>query len=299
MLERHFNVVPCYFNIRNLFFLPFLVCKSDVLFIWFASYHAFISTIFSKLFSKKVIVVTGGYDVACEKEINYGLMRNPLLKRVVKFVLKNADKILAVSEFNKGEIQKYLGVGNAEVIYNGIDSSKFYPQGNKENLVITVGFISWENIKRKGLETFTKAAKYLPDTKFVVIGKAIDDSVNYLKSIASGNVEFAGFVSHRELLEYYQKAKVYCQFSYYESFGIALAEAMLCECVLVATERGALPEVVGDTGFFTKYGDEKIAAATVEKALHSQKGRKARERVKENFSREIREEKLARLIEKL
>ena len=299
MLEKHFDVVPSYFNIGNLFFLPFFVYKSDVTFIWFASYHAFISTIFSKLLCKKVIVVTGGYDVACEKEINYGLMRNPFLKRMVKFVLKNVDKILAVSEFSKHEIHKYLGIDEAEVIYNGIDAEKFYPQGNKENLVITVGFISWENIKRKGLETFTKAAKYLPDTKFVVIGKAIDDSVNYLKSIASGNVKFAGFVSHRELLEYYQKAKVYCQLSYYESFGMALAEAMLCECVPVATERGALPEVVGDTGFYTQYGGEKITADAIEKALHSQKGRKARERVKENFSREVREEKLARLIEEI
>lgn len=299
MLQRHFDVVPSYFNIRNLFFLPFLVCKSDVTFIWFASYHAFISTIFSKLFSKKVIVVTGGYDVACEKEINYGLLRNPLLKRMVKFVLKNADKILAVSEFNKREIQKYLGMNNAEVIYNGIDSGKLYPQGNKEILVITVGFISWENIKRKGLETFTKAAKYLPDTKFVVIGKAIDDSVNYLESIASGNVKFAGFVPNGELLKYYQKAKVYCQLSYYESFGMALAEAMLCECVPVVTGRGALPEVVGDTGFYAKYGDEKITADAIKKALNSQKGGKAKERIKENFSCGIREEKLVRLIEEI
>lgn len=299
MLQRHFDVVPCYFNIRNLFFLPFLVCKSDVTFIWFASYHAFISTIFSKLFSKKVIVVTGGYDTACEKEISYGLMRNPLLKRMVKFVLKNVDKILAVSEFNKHEIHKYLGIDKAEVIYNGIDSGEFYPQGNKENLIITVGFISWENIKRKGLETFTKAAKYLPDTKFVVIGKAIDDSANYLKSIASGNVEFAGFVSDRELLEYYQKTKVYCQLSYHESFGVALAEAMLCECIPVVTGRGALPEVVGDTGYYAKYGDEKTTADAIKKALDSQKGGKAKERIKENFSCGIREEKLVRLIEEL
>ena len=80
---------------------------------------------------------------------------------------------------------------------------------------------------------------------------------------------------------------------------MALAEAMLCECVPVATERGALPEVVGDTGFYTQYGDEKITADAIEKALHSQKGRKARERVKEKFSREVREEKLARLIEEI
>jgi len=29
---------------------------------------------------------------------------------------------------------------------------------------------------------------------------------------------------------------------------MALAEAMCCECVPVVTKKGALPEVVGDTG---------------------------------------------------
>ena len=74
---------------------------------------------------------------------------------------------------------------------------------------------------------------------------------------------------------------------------------MLCECVPVATERGALPEVVGDTGFYAKYGDEKTTADAIKEALNSQKGEKAKERIKENFSCEAREEKLARLIEEL
>ncbi len=67
MLEKHFRVTPCYFGFINFFRLPILTIKSDIVFIWFVSYHAFIATIFAKIFSKKVIVVTGGYDVAGEK----------------------------------------------------------------------------------------------------------------------------------------------------------------------------------------------------------------------------------------
>ena len=301
MLRKHFKVIPCYFNLINFFRLPILTIKSDIVFIWFASYHAFIATIFAKMFSKKVIVVTGGYDVAGEKEINYGLMRNPLLKHMVKFTLKNADKILAVSEFNKKEIEKYLRIKDAEVIYNSVDSKTFMPSGKKEKMVITVGFISWENVRRKGLKTFMKAARYIPEAKFLVIGKAIDDSIEYLKSLSSENVEFTGFVSDKKLLNYYQKAKVYCQLSYYESFGMAPAEAMLCECIPVVTDRGALPEVVGDTGFYVPYGDEKATAEAIKKALEApaELGKKARERIIKLFPHRMREEKLVKIIEEL
>lgn len=301
MLRNHFKVIPCYFNFINFFRLPILMIRSDIVFIWFASYHAFITTILAKMFSKKVIIVTGGYDVAGEKEINYGLMRNVLLKRMVKYILKNVDKILAVSEFNKKEIEKYLGIKDAEVIYNSVDSKKFTPSGKKEKMVITVGFISRENVKRKGLETFVKAARYIPEAKFLVIGRALDDSIEHLKSISSENVEFTGFVSDGELLNYYQRAKVYCQLSYYESFGMAPAEAMLCECIPVVTDRGALPEVVGDTGFYVPYGDEKATAKAIKKALEAPEelGKKARERIVKLFSHRMREERLVRTIREL
>ncbi len=298
MLKKHFKVLSCYLNLINFFYLPLLVFKSDIVFIWFASYHAFIATIFAKMFSKKVIIVTGGYDVAGENEIDYGLMRNPLLKHMVKFILKNADRILAVSEFNKREIERYLGIKEAVVVYNSIDSEKFLPSGKKEKMVITVGFISWENVKRKGLETFVKAARYVPETKFLVIGRALDDSLKYLESLSSKNVEFTGFVTDEKLLDYYQRAKVYCQLSYYESFGMAPAEAMLCECIPVVTDRGALPEVVGDTGFYVPYGDEKATAEAIKKALEAPEelGEKARERVMKLFSHEMREKKLVEII---
>jgi len=63
------------------------------------------------------------------------------------------------------------------------------------------------DIKRKGLETFVEAAKYLPNLKFVVVGPHYDNSIRKLKSIASGNVKFTGFVPDEELIKYYQKAK--------------------------------------------------------------------------------------------
>lgn len=66
------------------------------------------------------------------------------------------------------------------------------------------------------------------------------------KAIAGASRYFIGFVQDENLLMYYQRAKVYdVQVSAHEAFGMSLAESMLCECILVVTDRVALPEVVG------------------------------------------------------
>ena len=132
--------------------------------------------------------------------------------------------------------------------------------------------------------------------KFVLIGKHRDRSIEHLKSVAPPNVEFTGFVSDEELLGWYQKAKVYCQLSMYESFGMTLAEAMACGCVPVAADCAALPEVVGDTGFYVPYGDPKATAEAIEKALQSDKGEEARERVKRLFPIERREKEIIDIV---
>ena len=136
-----------------------------------------------------------------------------------------------------------------------------------------------------------KSAKFLLEVKFVVIGKFIDRSIDYLRSIASPNVEFTGKVVDEELLEWYQRAKVYVQASAHEGFGMAVAESMLCGCIPVVTPRYALPEVVGNCGFYVPYGDEKATTEAIKKALAApeEMRKKARERIRNLFSIEKRE----------
>ncbi len=301
ILRRHFEVRVAHYQGKNRL-LKFLigtlkgVLWSDVTFSWFADVHAFAAVLFSKIFRKKSIVVVGGYEVAKVLEIYYGGMLSRKKAFIVKFVLKHADKVLTVSEFNKSEILEYINPKNVELVYNGIDCDKFKSASEKEDLIISVGAVSNTVVKRKGFETFVKSAKYLPNAKFVLIGKHVDNSIKSLKSMASPNVEFPGFVSDEKLRRYYQRAKVYCQLSHYESFGMTLAEAMSCECVPVVTNNAALPEVVGDTGFYVPYGDPNATVEAIKEALKSDKGKKARERIKNMFPMERREYKLVEII---
>jgi glycosyltransferase involved in cell wall biosynthesis len=298
ILSRHFQVdaVP-YRSAGDIMHMIGSIRRSDIVFSWFASGHSFAAVMLAKTFRKRSVVVAGGYDVAFEPEINYGQYTLARHKRMyADFALNRADAILAVSEFTKEEVLARSEPRRVEVVYNGIDTDMFRPSGEKEDLVLTVASGSNDVIRLKGLDVFVKAAGYHPDLKFLVLGLSDADRKTLASCCSSSNVDLRGIVSRQELIGYYQRAKVYCQLSYRESFGVALAEAMACGCAPVVTRRGALSEVVGDTGYYVPYGDAKATAEGIKKAFSSDKGNKARERVESLFTSNMREAELIEAI---
>lgn len=281
------------------------VLWADVVFCWFANINAFFSVLFSILLRTKSLVVVGGYDAAYLPEIDYGLFVHPWTRMLTRFVYKHVDKILVVDAALKKDIIKNtnLNIENKiTVAPTGYDPNKWQPgNADRENLVITVGAVERSNLKRKGFETFVKAAKYLPDVKFALIGKYLDDSVHYLKSIASSNVDFTGFVSDTELLRFYQRAKVYCQLSIYEGLPNSLCEAMLCGCIPVGTTYCGIPTAIGNTGFYVPYGDVEATFEGIKKALDSNAKRReaTRKKIKKMFSQQRREKELTHHISEL
>jgi glycosyltransferase involved in cell wall biosynthesis len=239
-------------------------------------------------------VVIGGFEVANIPERKFGLLASSLTAWIPKLVLRYADKILVVDASLKRDAIRYTGINRQDILVvpTGYDFQKFSSAGIKRDIVLTVGGVSYENLWRKGFETFVRAAQYLPDLKFIVIGKFQDESINYLKSIAPPNVEFVGYKPEAELIKYYQRAKVYCQLSRHEGLPNALCEAMLCECVPVGARYYGIPTAIGDAGFYVPYGDVKATAEAIKNALRSNKGRAARARIKRLFSMGRRERKL-------
>ena len=306
LLQKHFNVRSVNVTLflvpsRGRDWLAYLrllkgVLWADVVYAWWADLNAFFIVLFCLFLRKKSIVVVGGYEVAYVPEINYGTLLAPIGRLEVKFILHHASKILAVSKSSEKEILSFTKPKALKVVYNGVDTEKFKPSDKKENLVITVGGVSYATINKKRFDVFVETSKYLTTGQSVLIGKFLDDSIEQLKSKASFNVKFTGCISDDSLLRYYQKAKVYCQLSTQESFGVALAEAMSCGCVPVVTRKYSLPEIVGDTGFYVPYNDPEATADAISKALISNKGLKARERIKIFFSEEKREKILLQEI---
>ena len=308
ILRKHFSVqrVECglgmqKLNILNLLKIAKGVIHSNITFSWFAGIPSAITVAFAKLFGKYSIVVIGGAEVVSIPEIKYGFMRSPILRQITKFVLYNADLILPASDFLRKNTLQIVSPKHSKkvrLIYNGINHNQFFPNNRKEKIVITTAFLSKKNIVRKGLDTFIGCAKYLPEVNFVIAGKDLDGSLDRLKKQAPANVVFIENPSSEEILNWYRKAKVYCQLSRMETFGVALAEAMLCECIPVTTNFGALTEVTGDCGFFVPFKNIEMTVAAIKTALSLKTGAASRERIVNNFSLEKRELKIVELIRK-
>lgn len=242
----------------------------DLVFGWFASWHTFLPVLYSRCLKKPSVVVIGGYDLASIPAIGYGHQRGGAKKWVSRATMRLADALITNSHYSVREARENAGIAGAKlhVAYHGVpDMAGAMPWGRRERVAITVGNVDRPNLWRKGLEPFVRAANLLPDVKFVVIGAWKDDAIDQLRSIASPNVNFTGWVNDDTLLDYTRRSSVYVQASRHEGFGMAVAEAMLAGCIPVVTKFGALPEVVGDCGAYSDSTEPDALARAIERAL--------------------------------
>jgi glycosyltransferase involved in cell wall biosynthesis len=78
-------------------------------------------------------------------------------------------------------------------------------------------------------------------------------------------VHFSGYVSDADLVALYSSALALAMPSYSEGFGLPAIEAMACSSPVLASDRGSLPEVVGDAGiYFDPFDAESISKAIIE-----------------------------------
>lgn len=274
------------------------VLWADVTYSWFAEIYALWAVRLSRFFGKRSVVVIGGYEVAQIPEISYGSALHPETRAMVAKILARANKCIAVSEFVRKSALALSKEADLEVIYNALDTEAMVPSRPKVEVVVTIGGATEPRWILKGIDVFVNASLRVPGAKFVVIGPYDVSVMGKLQSINPG-VEFTGEVSHEMLIEWLDKAKVYCQLSRIESFGYALAEAMALECYPVVSDQGALPEIVGDVGQIVRYGDVSATAEAMMKGLRAVEGHEARMRIVEAFSIEKREKALRHLIDEL
>jgi len=279
---------------------------ADLVFSWFGSYHALVPFLVARLLGRRCVVIASGYDVANVPEIDHGNMRPGLRRQVGLLVFHLAHRVLAVSRFAAQEAISNAKVSPTRIrtLYHGVAVPVDLPARRfeaKRREVLTVSNVNQANLPRKGLTTFVQAAHYLPEVPFVLVGPWQDGAIHSLRSNAPANVEFAGPLYDAGLQERMLAAAVYVQVSAYESFGMALAEAMACGCVPVVTQRGALPEVVGDTGFFVPYGDPRATAEAIRQALQAgpEAARLVRERILTTFPLEKRRQGLLSALQEL
>jgi glycosyltransferase involved in cell wall biosynthesis len=302
LLRKSFHVMDWYqpariYNPARLFQL---VCSHDLVFSWFASWHALAPVWLARRMGKPAVTVVGGYDTACVPAAGYGLQRGGFKRLVAQAVMRWSTHLIAISDAAQHEAIANAGAdrGKINVIYPGVTPLPPPASADREPIVLNVGGVWRENLLRKGLLPFVQAAAYLPNVRFIHAGRWFDDSIDDLRRAAEPNVEIKGGVSEDELAALYRGARVYVQPSLHEGFGLSVAEAMSAGCIPVVARHGALPEVVGSHGVLLADTQPQTIAAGVRQALASPPALRtaARSRVVSEFSMQRREQALVQLL---
>ena len=185
-------------------------------------------------------------------------VRESYYKRIIDSY-KSADKIIAVGNGLKKEIEELSERKDIKVIGNLVDLSLFDIRNiNKETNEFTffsIAFLEGE----KGFDTLIKAfaEKYKNKNAKLVIG-GDGSQMEWLKGIAkSENVEdqvvFTGALSREEVANWMNKCNAFVLPSRYETFGVVYIEALASGKPVIGTFNGGAEDIVNkDVGILVE-----------------------------------------------
>lgn len=195
----------------------------------------------------------------------------------LKKAATRSKKIITPSKYCKGEIAKELSVNSdkVEVIYEGVNSS-FGPLRERAEseykYILYVGLLKPHKNLIRLIRAFSRIKQKYPNLKLLIIGKPDGNYVpEIIKEITQNDlvseVLLMDEVSEKELIKYYQNAKVFVLPSLQEGFGLTILEALACGTPVAASQITSIPEVLGDAGLYFNPNDVQDIARNIELLL--------------------------------
>jgi glycosyltransferase involved in cell wall biosynthesis len=197
---------------------------------------------------------------------------------------KRADLVVVISEYTAHAVRDRLGVAAERIVVcrPGAPPAVARNPTAHAGPILFVGTIE----PRKNLPMLFAAYERLvtgrPDAPpLILAGRSVEQSSEILQSLSgrralAGRVRYLGYVSDDERQQLYLEASMLVLPSLEEGFGMTAVEAMQAGVPVVASDRGALPEVVGDAGTLIDPTDEQALAAAMEHLLANPRERLAR-----------------------
>lgn len=221
----------------------------------------------SKILRPRVMTVAYAHSAAEDMLIKKGGLKAVISNIILKYSMRFADRIIAISEFVKRTVVNDFKVSEQKiyVVYNGTElTNSAYTaceQHDKGNLIYVGRLIREKGVQNtlKALSEINKSYNY----HFTIVGDG--PYKNQLEKLAeslhiSKKVEFLG--NRRDIKELLSKAGVFIHMpEWEEGFGITVIEALASGLICVCANKGALPEILenGRYGFIVKDTTELTA----------------------------------------
>ncbi|MFB9235629.1 glycosyltransferase family 4 protein [Plantactinospora siamensis] len=187
-------------------------------------------------------------------------------------VARRSPHVLTVSQRAAADIAADFGVPaeRIRVVPVGVDTDTFRPASARTaGRVVTVAS---SDAPMKGMDVLIDAVRRVPPTvlrELVVVGTASPATARAVqRADLAGRVRFVSGLPDTELAELLGSAQALAVPSRYEGFSLPAVEALACATPVVASNVGALPELLGGDrrcGTLVPPGDaEALAAALAE-----------------------------------
>lgn len=218
--------------------------------------------------------------------------------RMQKRVVRQLDHLVTVSRASAADIAADFAVPEPDIaiVHNGIDTDMFRPRPDVASQKFNIMATASADQPLKGLRYLLEAVASLrpdyPEIRLMVLGKLREDGetrrlidqlgINDLLTFYSG-------LTSEEVAALYARASCAVVPSIYEGFGLPAGEAMASGVPVIATNGGALPEVVGDCGITVPVRDSEAIARALrqlfeDEDLAADLGRRGRARILDAFS---------------
>jgi glycosyltransferase involved in cell wall biosynthesis len=171
---------------------------------------------------------------------------------------RKADAVVTPSVYTKDLVVSRLGVPPERVYACPFGAPQWQNLGRQPNTPLDGYFLFVGTlVPRKNvatlLDAYARVRSLRPDApRLLIAGAPTPDSEPWLRRLherpLAGHVDHVGYVHETERERLYAGARALIMPSLDEGFGVPALEAMAAGVPVIASNRGALPEVVGDAG---------------------------------------------------
>jgi len=238
--------------------------------------------------AKKILTI---HDLSWLRCPNFFSLRRNLWHYIIniKKLIRESDKIIAVSENTKNDIMDLTGVSGSkvEVIYSGIDEELRVIGKNDQSLKEVkkkynladkfILFLGTQEPRKnivgliKAYNEFRKNSAGGKEVELVIAGgkgwKERRTVNEWKKSKYQEDIKFLNYIPRQDKVYLYNLASVFVYPSFYEGFGFPPLEAMACGLPTITAFSSSLPEVAGEVSLLVDpYKTGEIAQA-IERVL--------------------------------
>ena len=197
---------------------------------------------------------------------------------------RRAGLVVVVSEHTARQVSARLEVPSERLVLcrPGAPPPVFHPFTAAPGTIVFVGTLEPRKNLPRLFEAYEQVVARMPDAPpLMLAGRRVEQSAAILDGLTArralaGRVVYRGYITDEDRHRLYAKASMLVLPSLEEGFGMTAVEAMQAGVPVVVSDRGALPEVVGDAGIVVDPTRADDIAAAIERLLASPEERRRR-----------------------